>query len=495
MKKNLQTLLIAMLLITASATQAQVRYLDEVFPTVQVDTSITYAQNLEFFTGFTALAPLVMDVYHPAGDTAKNRPIILLSHNGSFLPENLTHALVGLCFNGRKDSSIVELCQRFAKRGYVAVSFDYRLGWSATSADQITRTKTIIQAVYRAMQDAKSCIRYFKNDYANNNNSYGIDTGKIILGGSNSGAYVALAASAFNDTNEFNNIKFIDINGSFVKQDTIGDFDGFGGVQNHDNYPGISSRFECVLSLGGAVGDTSWIQPGETPILAFHGVNETGTQFNTGIVTTSTGQPVIEVSGPGDFMPFVDAAGNNDGFKPNNFGQGPPNRDGLGTITTPIEGLYPFYGQKFEPWNWFDTACYNGSAPMLSITGGNASPTKGNRYIDTIMGYSLPRFVKLFNLDTVTILPTGINNVTNNNEFSLFPNPANNELNISVAATQRPISNIRIFDVTGRMTKEITKVNSFTQKIDVSEMNSGIYLVSLQLIDGTLITRKLAMEK
>lgn len=495
MKKNLQTLFIAMLLITASATQAQVRYLDEVFPVVQVDTTITYAENLEFFSGFTSLKPLVMDVYRPAGDTAKNRPIILLSHNGSFLPENLTHALIGLCFNGRKDSSIVELCQRFAKRGYVAVSFDYRLGWSATASDQITRTKTIIQAVYRAMQDAKSCIRYFKNDYANNNNSYGIDTGKIILGGSNSGAYVALAASAFNDTNEFNNIKFVDINGSFVKQDTIGDFNGFGGVQNHDNYPGISSRFQCVLSLGGAVGDTSWIQPGETPILAFHGVNETGTQFNTGIVTTSTGQPVIEVSGPGDFMPFVDAAGNNDGFKPNNFGQGPPNRNGLGITTSPIEGLYPFYGQKFEPWNWFDTTCYNNSAPMLSITGGNASPAKGNRYIDTIMGYSSPRLVKLLSLDTVTIIPTGINKVTENTDFSLFPNPANNELNVSVALSKKPIASIRIVDVAGRITKEATQLNTFTETMDVRDLSNGIYLVSIKLIDGNIVTRKLVIEK
>ena len=74
-------------------------------------------------------------------------------------------------------------------------------------------------------------------------------------------------------------------------------------------------------------------------MLAFHGVSETSTKYNTGIVVTSSGQPVIEVSGPGDFMPFVDALGNNDVFKPNTFAQGPPNRDGLGNQTVPIEGL------------------------------------------------------------------------------------------------------------------------------------------------------------
>ncbi len=481
------------LLMGAVTTQAQVRYLNEVFTDVQVDTGITYGQNYEFFSGFATLKPLVMDVYRPVGDTATNRPVIFLSHNGSFLPEALTHALIGLCFSGRTDSSTVEMCKRFARRGYVAVSFDYRLGWSATSSDQITRTKTIIQAVYRAMQDAKTLVRYFKNDYANNSNSYGIDTGKIVIGGTNSGAYVALAASSLNDPSEVNSIKFVDVNGPFIKQDTLGDFDGFGGFQNHDNYPGISSRFQCVLSLGGAVGDTSWIQPGETPILAFHGVNESSTKYNTGIVNTSTGQPVIEVSGPGDFMPYVDAKGNNDVFKPNNFDQGPPNQNSLLQQTTSIEGLYPFYGRKFEPWNWYDTTCYNNSAAMLNLNPGS-SITSGNKYVDTIMGYVSPRLYKLL-INSAYVGPTGINEIGANAALQVYPNPASSELNVSVSSNQYPISNIRMYDVTGRMTKEITGVNANTKSIDVTGMTTGIYLITIKLTDGATATRKVAIEK
>jgi hypothetical protein len=392
------------------------------------------------------------------------------------------------------------LCKRFAKRGYIAASYDYRLGWSATAPDQTTRTKTIIQAVYRAMQDAKACVRYFRNDALNGSNTWKADTGRFIIGGSNSGAYVALAASSLNDTNELNNIKFVDVNGSFVKQDTLGDFDGFGGVQNHDNYPGISSKFNCVLSLGGAVGDTSWIQPGETPIIAFHGVSESSTQYNTGIVNTASGQPVIEVSGSGDFMPIVDALGNNDGFKPNTFGQGPPNRDGLGNITTSIEGLYPFYSQKFEPWNWFDTSCYNNSVRMLGLTGSPplppASATRGNLFIDTIMGYTLPRLMKLLKLPVDTIRnPVGIDKVNGQAEFSLFPNPANNELNISVGASQKPISSIRIVDLAGRLTKEIDNIGASFKTVALNEMTNGIYLVTIRLMDGTTVTRKIVVEK
>lgn len=493
MKKLFQALVLPCLLLSAVASQAQVRYLDEVFSNVTVDTGIVYGQNYEYFTAFAQLKPLVMDVYRPAGDTATNRPIVLLSHNGSFLPEALTHALVGLCFSGRKDSSMVEMCKRFARRGYVAVSFDYRLGWAATSSDQITRTKTIVQAVYRAMQDAKTLVRYFKNDFANNSNSYGVDTGKIVIGGSNSGAYVALAASSFNDTAELNNIKFVDIHGSFVKQDTLGDFDGFGGTTNHDNYPGISSRFQCALSLGGAVGDTGWIQPGETPIIAFHGVSESSTKYNTGIVNTSTGQPVIEVSGPGDFMRFVDAYGNNSAFEPNNFAQGPPNQNGLGQQTTSIEGLYPFYGRKFEPWNWYDTACYNSSASMQGLNPGS-SITSGNKYVDTIMNYTLPRLYKLL-IDHSYTGPTGITEVTNRIAMAVYPNPAANELNLSVSNDAQPISNIRLTDLTGRVVKEINHVNTYIQKIDVSGLQQGIYTVSIVLNDGTFASKKVIIEK
>ena len=104
MKKFLPKILLSALLTGTIATQAQVRYLDEVFTDVVVDTSIIYAQNYSYGDGFTSLQPLLMDVYRPAGDAGTHRPVILLTHNGSFLPEVYTHFLAGLCFNGRKDS-------------------------------------------------------------------------------------------------------------------------------------------------------------------------------------------------------------------------------------------------------------------------------------------------------------------------------------------------------------------------------------------------------
>jgi acetyl esterase/lipase len=164
-----------------------------------------------------------MDVYTPSGDTATSRPVIILMHAGSFLPGSVT----GFNFADKNENCIVELCKRFAKRGYVAVSMTYRLGWNATAPDQETKSKTIINAVYRAMQDSKNCIRYFRSTYADSANKWGIDPNKFVLGGSNVGAYVAMAASSLNKPAELLLPKFLDINGfSFVDTTLTGNFDG-----------------------------------------------------------------------------------------------------------------------------------------------------------------------------------------------------------------------------------------------------------------------------
>ena len=69
------------------------------------------------------------------------------------------------------------------------------------------------------------------------------------------------------------------------------------------------------------------------------------------------------------------------------------------------------------------------------------------------------------------------------------------ELNVSVSSNQNPISSIRMYDVTGRLSKEITGVNSFAKTVEVSGMTTGIYLISIKLTDGATATRKVAIEK
>jgi hypothetical protein len=80
-------------------------------------------------------------------------------HPGNFLPTYVNMAPTG----SKEDSVIVEMSTRFAKRGYVVAAISYRLGCNPYAAgggiNLDIRKGTFIQAMYRAMQDAK-CVRF-----------------------------------------------------------------------------------------------------------------------------------------------------------------------------------------------------------------------------------------------------------------------------------------------------------------------------------------------
>ena len=165
-------------------TTAQTRYLDaDFFSSVTVTSNVVYGNNLGVLTGAPVAEDLLMDVYEPSGDVATDRPLILYLTTGSFLPRYINQSATG----SKTDSATVEICTRLAKQGYVVAAVDYRKGWNPNEAITDDRTESILRAVYRGLQDAKTCVRYFRKDVATNNNSYGIDDTRIAVGGQGSG--------------------------------------------------------------------------------------------------------------------------------------------------------------------------------------------------------------------------------------------------------------------------------------------------------------------
>lgn len=79
-----------------------------------------------------------------------------------------------------------------------------------------------------------------------------------------------------------------------------------------------------------------------------------------------------------------------------------------------------------------------------------------------------------------------------NNEllgFSMYPNPANNVLNISAKGT---IQNADIYNVLGSKVRSYT-VNKSSETLDVSNLSSGIYLVKYS-VDGKVGTAKFVKQ-
>jgi len=480
--KPTKLILSAIAMMVCGITYAQERILDELFPTVAVQKNITYGWNwsvlptAEDQTG-TAFGPLTQyvdslrfDVYTGTGDASTSRPVILFSHAGSYLPNTLT----GVPFGTKDDSSMIELCNRYAKRGFVAISFEYRRGWNP-QGNQETRTSTIVQAVYKASHDAKALIRHLKANAV----AYGINPNQIVLGGSNSGAYHALLAGNLNKPSELGIFKFLDGMGNPMIDTTLwGNFDGANGSLANYNTPGQSSDFQMVLSLGGCVGDTSWVSAGEVPVIAFHGVSDGGSPYNTGIVYTGAGGvPIIEVSGPGDYMPIVNALGNNDPIDvPSPCDQGADANN---------QGNYPFFGAGFEPWGWYDT-----------IFAGNptASRARAEAYIDTIVEYSVPRIYRLFIDNNYNCTTVGIANNDANVNLEMYPNPANTNVTLKLKDFSNTINSVNIFSVSGKMVREYNLDNSDNLIIERNDLESGMYFVNIKLSNGATVNRKLLFE-
>lgn len=483
MKKEL--LLTAVAIISATSVYCQ-RYLTPQFSNVTITSDVVYGQNYGYNTTFTSLEDLKMDVYEPEGDTLSQRPVIILGHAGSFL--NLYQ------WGNKEQYSVVELCKRFAKLGYVAVSIDYRLGWAAGSNDAEEREKTIINAVYRAMQDFKTCVRYFKKD-ALNANQWKIDPCKVFVGGTNSGGYSALAVGTLNKQSELVGFKFLDSQGNpYIDQSKTGSFDGFGGTQNVNNHAGYTSDARAILALGAATGDSTWIEAGEIPVVALAGVDETSTPYNTAIVITTSGTPIIVVSGSGDFMPRHERLGNNAVFAAASLPQGPPNKNGAGQITQPVEGLYPFHHAGFEPWSWYD-----GNQPVGDPSlNPNASQVRGMAYIDTIISYTAPRFYQIIQDPTacqVTDSTTGISNVNKEDvSFSAVPNPSSSTITIISSSPETAIVSAALFDINGRMVRSVENQSGYYAVLPVEDLTNGMYVIQIQTKDGNLSTKKVIVQ-
>ncbi len=66
-----------------------------------------------------------------------------------------------------------------------------------------------------------------------------------------------------------------------------------------------------------------------------------------------------------------------------------------------------------------------------------------------------------------------------NKNFSVLPNPFNNELQISTLNTFKEILNITIYDLAGRIIQNSSASNSTSYKINTSNLESGIYIIGI----------------
>lgn len=579
MKKQIQRIAVfAAACAMGISVQAQDRYLDEVFDNseITIQKDITYAINVDFIKNTQLLDPayvmnnqaqisaerdslmnlidagsqipvdffqpfsansntilkvseLKMDVYMPDknADTAAERPVIVYLHTGNFLPPVINGGTGG----SKEDSVAVELCKQWAKRGYVAVAPNYRHGWNPAATGitgGVVRRATLLNAVYRAIHDAKQSVRVMREDFAEDNN-YGIDVDRVVLYGQGSGGYVALAYNAIDRQEDTETPKFLNPQSgqSYVQPSLVGSWEGFGGLLNLYSSNGQSADVQAVVHAGGTLGDISWLKTSASPIISLHCVRDPFAPFDTGnVIVPTTEENVVPVPGPNQFMPRANNLGINDVYinetfndvytqrAQSTYGQTYTHYLNNVTVSTDAEGMFPFvlpFAQdRFEnqgtPWEWWSKDDLdNLVAAVNAQTGGtydandihnnalNTNPGQGRSkalpYIDTIQNYIQPRLIKILeDVDPVSVRDKSADQP----DVSVFPNPAVNDVTI-MAKGSGNINRVEIFNVSGKLIYSRDRVESPVLNITTNTFTKGMYLVKITA-ENTSVVKRLMVQ-
>ena len=430
------------------------RYVDEIFSNVTVTSNVIYGANIGILTQEPVLEDLTMDIYTPDGDDVTDRPVIVLLHTGTFLPAIVNGQATG----DKSDNTLVELCTRLAKKGYVAVSANYRLGWNPLSEDPDVRTGTLAQAFYRGYQDAKTAVRYLRMTAADMGNPYGIGD-QFAVGGDGTGGYMSLALAALDKDSEILLPKFIDTSDNaiatygqpvpYIIQSMWGNLEAtnYGWHPAYDlngdgvfedvplcvpNHVGYSSEIDMAFNFGGAMLDTLWMEEGEVPIASMQNISDEFAPYDVGILTEPVNNdPVIEAHGSlpvirkatelgnnacfeGMSTTLVDATyGNGDGAA-NAATAGHEDMAGLFPLVTPAPSATPtacgFQEVNGAPWQWWDNTTYDMMAGayhgqpagvmgcLALLSNPDMSETQGLAFTDMLDEFFTPRIVAALDL-------------------------------------------------------------------------------------------------
>ncbi len=118
---------------------------------------------------------------------------------------------------------------------------------------------------------------------------------------------------------------------------------------------------------------------------------------------------------------------------------------------------------------------------------GSIIPNTANIYFDTN-----PAIVT--NTFTTEFTAALNNQAFDGTNFTLYPNPASQFINISLNNTSEIIDNVIIYDVLGKIIKEVKSISSNSATIDTSSLSKGVYLLEITTENGLKQNKKLVIK-
>jgi hypothetical protein len=412
------------------------RYATDVFTESTKTANLQYGQNVSFNGSNTNLT---LDFYEPTGDTETKRPLIILAHGGSFQ------------FGSSSDGDITYLCETFAKKGFACASINYRKGFFPLDSVNAVR------AVLRAVQDMKAAVRYFYKDSKEGINQFKIDTNNIFVGGSSAGAITALHLAYLDKSCELN---------PYIPQTAL---DGLGGIEGNSGNPCYSSKVKGVINLCGALASYGWLEAGDLPFVSVHGTMDETVKYNRGLV--NPGVPLIYLDGSRVLFEQAEAIGVGNKF-------------------------FTFRGAPHVP--------YTGNQAYMDTTVNIVRDYLVERLGCSVAPLQLPNTPsETANLYPYTPCTTSIQTdycglasvvaLEDELELAIYPNPASENMHVSMKSTFDQKLTVQIFDLMGRNIWSKAGITG-NFELNKSEIGQGSYLLRIEGESGDFVVKTIVFQ-
>ena len=444
---------------------------------IKIDKDSVFGQVVDF-AGNTRT--LKMDIAYPTNDTPPScgRPLMVVLYGGAWM-------------TGDKSANEVQrLMTEFAKRGYVAIAPNYRLGLFQTNAQRNCNISTLFnvewnclniqdtaewyRAYYRAVQDAKGAIRYM----INHQSDFNLNPKNIFTCGFSAGGFTALGAAFLDHESEW--LSFADSIDKALSPNSIYDN---GCVKKYGWDTSISSMSLERPSLGSYNGSLNY--PAKSSFRIRGAGSFYGAMFYN-LFDSSNGKPspaVYAFHQPNDLIvPYKKNRRVFDGYSACVY-----SLCNAGIINRPRVHGSPI----LRDWATSSTSnpidfYFDSTKNNTDCAGQIANPSLGGHQLDNwTRTFNMANFFapKIDTTDCASSIGVIEQDIA---QASLYPNPAGVEI---VIKTNAPIYTIHIYNTFGKLEYETSLPGKQKFVISNHNLKSNVYLCSIYTSKGVIFKR------
>jgi hypothetical protein len=275
----------------------------------------------------------------------------------------------------------------------------------------------------------KAAVRFFRQDAATAN-LYRVDPTFIIAGGSSAGAFMALHLAYLDRPSE-------------TKPWIQNIITTLGGLEGSSGNPGYSSHVNAVIDLCGALGDSTWLEAGNIPLVSMHGNMDNTVPYGSATIYLFNVIAIMRVDGSGSIKQRADNV-----------------------------GVYDY----FHEWIGSDHVPYAGtSATQIA-------------YMDSTVEFIREFLCPIASSPSILL---DVKEVASKQGFSVYPNPSNGQFTVRIA--EAGTGNVlRITDIAGKLVEQ-TALNGIEYSYHGAKLSAGIYFVKIIRSEGKEDVQKIVI--